>query len=195
MKKHIDNKHKVIIAKYILHVKTKLSMMVVILDLKKVFETQNNYVSYHNWFFFNLTTTQEFISNIDVIHWKPIIIPYKGIWSFVHNGMSLPMVFCLVTTLIKFVSLLKNNLSKNTILLWRAPKFLVKPKLGLSYSTAKLWGTQGMFPAFNTRQGKGACWSSRMGLRRVISYSLTWTCIKPTNKLISSLSGAPLVLG
>jgi len=48
MKKHIDNKHKVIIAKYILHVKTKLSMMVVILDLKKVFETQNNYVSYHN---------------------------------------------------------------------------------------------------------------------------------------------------
>jgi len=27
---------------------------------------------------------------------------------------------------------------------WRAPKFLVRPTLGLSYSTAELWGTRGM---------------------------------------------------
>jgi hypothetical protein len=46
MKKHINHKHKVIIAKYVLHL--KLSMMLMILDLKKVFETQNNYVSFHS---------------------------------------------------------------------------------------------------------------------------------------------------
>jgi hypothetical protein len=115
MKKHINHKHKVIIAKYVLHL--KLSMMLMILDLKKVFETQNNYVSFHSWFFFNLATTQECISNIDVIHWKTIVVPYKGIWSFVHNGVSLPTMFCHAPTSIKFVSLLENNLSKNTILL------------------------------------------------------------------------------
>jgi hypothetical protein len=37
--KHIDNKCKIIIAKYILHVKTKLSMMLVTLDLNRIFET------------------------------------------------------------------------------------------------------------------------------------------------------------
>jgi len=34
-----------------------------------------------------------------------------------------------------------------------------------------------------------------MGLERVISCSLIRTCIKLTNKLVRSLSGAPLVLG
>jgi hypothetical protein len=67
-KKHIDNQHKIIIVKNILHGKTKLSMMLVILDLKRVFETQNNCASYNDWFFFNLAITQEFISKIDVIH-------------------------------------------------------------------------------------------------------------------------------
>jgi hypothetical protein len=117
MKNHMDNKHEVIIAKYILHVKTKLSMTLLILDLKSVFETHNNYASYHNWIFFNLAITEEFISNMYVIHWKPIVVPYKGMWSFVHNGVSLPMVFCHATTLINFVSLLENNFSNNTILI------------------------------------------------------------------------------
>jgi hypothetical protein len=35
----------------------------------------------------------------------------------------------------------------------------------------------------------------RDGTKKSASYSLTRTCIKPTNKLISSYSGAPLVLG
>jgi hypothetical protein len=34
-------------------------------------------------------------------------------------------------------------------------------------------------------QGRGACWSSKMGLGRMTSaYSLTWTCTKPNNKLV-----------
>jgi hypothetical protein len=33
-----------------------------------------------------------------------------------------------------------------------------------------------------------------MGLGRITSYSLTWTCIKLTNKLVSSHSRAPLIL-
>jgi hypothetical protein len=59
----------------------------------------------------------------------------------------------------------------------------------------ELWGTWGTLPALSTRRGRRACWSSGMGLGRVISYSLTRTCIKPTNKLVSSHFGTPLVLG
>ncbi len=48
----------------------------------------------------------------------------------------------------------------------------------------------------STRGGKGACWSSRFRIRKSDKlYLLTPTCIKPTNKLVSSLFGAPLVLG
>ncbi len=37
--------------------------------------------------------------------------------------------------------------------------------------------------ARNTFEGRGACWSSGMGLRRMTStYSLTRTCTKPNNK-------------
>jgi hypothetical protein len=42
---------------------------------------------------------------------------------------------------------------------------------------------------------EGACWGSGITLGRGTSYSLTRTCIKPTNKLVSSHSGTPLVLG
>jgi hypothetical protein len=79
---------------------------------------------------------------------------------------------------------------------WRAPKSLVRPKLGPSYSIAKMWRTRGMLPAFSTKRGRGACWSS--GIRTKKSdkpYSLTWTCIKTNHKVVTSHSGAPLVLG
>jgi hypothetical protein len=56
----------------------------------------------------------------------------------------------------------------------------------------KTWGT---FSVFSIRRGRGACWSSEMGLGKVTNYSLTRTCIQPTNKLVSSHSRAPLVLG
>ncbi len=57
-----------------------------------------------------------------------------------------------------------------------------------------MWGTWGTLPTLSTRMGRGACWSSRMELGRVTSYSLIQICIKPTNKLVSSYYGAPLVL-
>jgi hypothetical protein len=42
--------------------------------------------------------------------------------------------------------------------------------------------------AHNTFEGKGVCWSFGMGLERVTStYSLTWTCTKSNNQLISTL--------
>jgi hypothetical protein len=42
--------------------------------------------------------------------------------------------------------------------------------------------------AHSTLGGGGSCWSSRMGLGIMTStYSLTWTCTKPNNKLVSAL--------
>ncbi len=48
-----------------------------------------------------------------------------------------------------------------------------------------------------TRGGvEGACWSSGIRTRKSDKlYLLTRTCIQPTNKLVSSLSRTPLVLG
>jgi hypothetical protein len=49
----------------------------------------------------------------------------------------------------------------------------------------------------STKRGvEGACWSSGMRLERVTSFwLLIQICIQLTNKLVSSLYGAPLVLG
>jgi hypothetical protein len=42
--------------------------------------------------------------------------------------------------------------------------------------------------ACSTLRGKRACWSFEMGLGRMTTtYSLTRTCIKPTNKLVNAL--------
>ncbi len=62
--------------------------------------------------------------------------------------------------------------------------------------TTELFEVRGTFPTLSTRRGKGACWSSGMGLGRVTSFSITHSNMHPTNhKLVSSLSGTPLVLG
>jgi hypothetical protein len=66
---------------------------------------------------------------------------------------------------------------KKWIVLWRAPKSLVRPKLGPSYSIAEMWGTRGTLPAFNTKRGRRACWSSGIGTRKsdkpyLLSYSI-----------------------
>jgi hypothetical protein len=48
----------------------------------------------------------------------------------------------------------------------------------------------------STRGGRGACWSSGIRTRKSDKlYLLIRTCIKPTNKLVSSLSRTTLVLG
>jgi len=77
---------------------------------------------------------------------------------------------------------------------------LPSPKLGprwaLVSKTMKLWGLKGTLPALSTKRGRGACWSSRMGLGKGTSFSyiLEPTSSQP-NKLITSHSKAPLVLG
>jgi hypothetical protein len=38
---------------------------------------------------------------------------------------------------------------------WRAPKSLVRPKLGPSYFTVEMWGTRGTLPTFSTKRGRG----------------------------------------
>jgi hypothetical protein len=49
--------------------------------------------------------------------------------------------------------------------------------------------------AHNTLKGRGACWSSGMGLGRVDKlHSLTWACTQPTQNGYCII-GAPLVLG
>jgi hypothetical protein len=58
-----------------------------------------------------------------------------------------------------------------------------------------LLGTRGTFPTFSIKRGRGACWGSEMGLGKVTGFQLfTRIYIQPTNKLVSSLSRAPLVL-
>jgi hypothetical protein len=79
--------------------------------------------------------------------------------------------------------------------LWRAPKFLVRPKRGSNYVEEQISWNLVPLPALSTRRGRGACWGSGIRLGRGTSYSLTWTCIKPINKLVSSHFGTPLVLG
>jgi len=41
--------------------------------------------------------------------------------------------------------------------IWHVPKFLVRPKKGLNYSTAELWKIWGTFLALNTKRGRKAC--------------------------------------
>jgi len=61
---------------------------------------------------------------------------------------------------------------------WRAPKSLVRPKLGPSYSTTKMWGTQGTLLAFNTKGVEGLCWSSGIGTRTSDKlYSLSYSIL------------------
>jgi len=60
----------------------------------------------------------------------------------------------------------------------------------------ELWGLEGTLSTLNTKKGRGACWSSGMGLKRgtSFSYSLEPASNQP-NKLVSSHFGTPLVLG
>jgi hypothetical protein len=67
--------------------------------------------------------------------------------------------------------------------------------LGLSHSSYGIGADSGTLPTLSTKRGRGAWWSFGIGLQRRTSYSFTRTCIKPNNKLVSSHSGAPLVLG
>jgi len=79
---------------------------------------------------------------------------------------------------------------------------LPSPKLGprwaLVSKIAELWGFQGTLPTLSITRGRGACWSSKMGLGRGTSFSYLFE-LEPAssqpNKLVSSHSGAPLVLG
>ncbi len=61
---------------------------------------------------------------------------------------------------------------------------------------AELFGTWGTLPALNIKRGQRGVLKLRDEIRKSDKpYLLTRTCIKPTNKLVNSLSGAPLVLG
>jgi hypothetical protein len=70
---------------------------------------------------------------------------------------------------------------------------LPSPKLcpiwALVSKTTELWGLEGMFPSLNTKRGRRACWSSRMGLRRGTSfnYLLEPTSNQPTSWLVRIL--------
>jgi len=54
------------------------------------------------------------------------------------------------------------------------PSSLLDPSWVQVSQIAELFGTRGTLPALNTKRGRGACWSSRMGLGRgqaLITYS------------------------
>jgi hypothetical protein len=78
---------------------------------------------------------------------------------------------------------------------WRAPKFLVRPKKGPTLLKSRSSWNLVPLPTLSIKRGRGACWGFGIRLGRGTSYSLIRTCIKPTNKLVSSHFGAPSVLG
>jgi hypothetical protein len=53
---------------------------------------------------------------------------------------------------------------------WRIPKFLVRPKRGLSYLNNRIVRNLAL-PALSTKGGRGACWSSGIGLGRMTNFS------------------------
>jgi hypothetical protein len=60
-------------------------------------------------------------------------------------------------------------------------QLLKGPKCGSKWNTAEEGGVGAHSLAHNTLRGRGACWSSGMGLGRVDKlHSLTWACTQPT---------------
>jgi len=55
--------------------------------------------------------------------------------------------------------------------LWRTPKSLVSLQIGLTYLNNGIVRNSGHAPALSTRRGRGACWSSGMGVGRVTSFT------------------------
>jgi hypothetical protein len=71
---------------------------------------------------------------------------------------------------------------------WHTPKFLDRFKCDSKVTTTEESRVGAHSLAHNNFGGKRACWSSGMGLGRMINiYSFTRTCTKPNNKLVSAL--------
>ncbi len=69
-----------------------------------------------------------------------------------------------------------------------APKLLNRLKCESKMKTTEKSKVAACSLACSTLRGKRACWSFEMGLGRMTTtYSLTRTCIKPTNKLVNAL--------
>jgi hypothetical protein len=70
---------------------------------------------------------------------------------------------------------------------------LPSPKLGsrwaLVFKTMELWGLESMLPVLSTKRGRGACWSSGMGLGRETSFCYLFepTTSQPTSWLVRIL--------
>jgi hypothetical protein len=79
-------------------------------------------------------------------------------------------------------------------MLWRAPNSLRDSNVSPKLKTTEEQGVGARSLARSTMRGRGACWSSGMGLARIDKfYSLTWTCTKPTQSG-QCVVGALLVL-
>jgi hypothetical protein len=69
-----------------------------------------------------------------------------------------------------------------------APKLLARLKCESKVKTTKELKIGARSLAHNIFEVRGACWNFGMGLGRMTSiYSLTQTCTKPNNKLVSAL--------
>jgi hypothetical protein len=75
------------------------------------------------------------------------------------------------------------------------PSSLLGPKRVQLCQRAEVVGTWCHSQLLALERVEGACWGSKIRLGRGKSYSLIRTCIKPTNKLVNSHFGTPLVLG
>jgi len=64
------------------------------------------------------------------------------------------------------ISYSSNHMYVDTL---RSPK--LNPRWALVFKTVELWGLESMLLVLSTKKGRGACWSSEMGLGREISFS------------------------
>jgi len=78
------------------------------------------------------------------------------------------------------------NLVRN--LMWRNRKSQARPKMGLGFKNVEVWGLEGTLPALSTKRGRGACWSSGMGLgRRTSLFTYSQPAIKPITRWLVHL--------
>jgi hypothetical protein len=110
----------------------------------------------------------------------------KSIWCVNYNNPSLFNPISWGINLADFKSKgtsihISNNMFSTYCIQVTHSQLLKRFKSESKYKTTKGAGVEARSLAYNTLKGRGACWSSRMGLERVDKlHSLTRACTQPT---------------
>jgi hypothetical protein len=100
----------------------------------------------------------------------PYVLSTCHVITCVHHVVN---VLCVINVYHVFVFIMCLTRSQTQMWVW-----------GENNEKLRSWG---MISGSQHFGGRGACWSFRMGLGRMIrNHSLTWACAKPNNKLVSA---------